>query len=178
MNLLKKALISCVAACSIAYAPSVVGLQITVNYTDDPGPSPPPEGFWDPVVGTARRAAFEHAVSIWTGHLDGTIPLVIKAEFNDMDAGVLGSSTRTAAWANLPGFPEPGWGFVAPLASQLNDKDRSDANGDHMFVQFNTDNEALPTGSDKWYYGTTDSFRAAIATLSPSPCTKSGMAWG
>ena len=85
MSILQKVAFLCILACSIAYAPFVAGLDISVNYNDGAG-----EGFNDLSVGAARRAAFEHAVSIWAGHLDGTIPLVIKAEFNDLAAGVLG----------------------------------------------------------------------------------------
>ena len=84
MNILGRVKILCIVVGSIALAPIVAGLEITVTYTDDPGPSPPltGEGFLDLVVGAQRRAAFEYAVSIWEAHLDGTIPLQIEAQFN------------------------------------------------------------------------------------------------
>lgn len=151
MNLLKIATSFCIAVCFFSISPLVVGLGITADYRDDVVAG---EGFWDPVVGAQRRAAFEHAMSIWAAHLDGTIPLKVQAEFNNLDPGVLGLSTVIAGFANLPGFPEPGWVFVGPLASQLNDNDRSDSFGNHMFVEFNTDFDAVPSGSGKWYYGT------------------------
>lgn len=157
MNMLHKAASFCIVVGSIAFAPIVTGLEITVTYTDETDPA---EGFWHPVFGAQRRAAFEHALSIWEAHLVGTIPLRIKAEFNDdLSANALGSSSVTAAWANLAGFPEFGWGFVSPLASQLNNSDLDAQAGAehasfHMYAQFNSNLDALPSGSGKWYYGT------------------------
>lgn len=153
MNLLKKTTSLCIAVCSISIAPSVAGLGITVEYNDDAVAG---EGFWDPVFGAQRRAAFEHGVSIWAGHLDGTIPLIIRAEFNSLDAGVLGETPLPPLGSGFSSFPEPGYIFVAALASQLEDNDIFGHPFDdfHMEVRFNTDFEAVPSGSGKWYYGT------------------------
>lgn len=51
MNLLRSATSLCISGCLLAFTPLVAGLGITVNYTDEQGPSPPAEGFWDPAVG-------------------------------------------------------------------------------------------------------------------------------
>ncbi len=126
-------------------------LEISIDYSDTQ--SPVGEGFWDSTVGAARRAAFEHAVSIWEEKIGGTVPISIRAEFNNLAADTNGETTITQAWANLSGFPEPGWGFVAALASQLNGNNLPDSSGNHFFVQFNTDFEAPASGSGKWYYG-------------------------
>lgn len=150
MNLLKKASSLCFGACLVTFTPLVAGLGITVDYTDGAG-----EDFFDSVDGAARRAAFEHTMSVWAAHLDGTIPLKIKAEFNPLPEKILGAAGVISAWANLPGFPEPGWAFVGALASQLNDNDRSDSSGRHLSVEFNSDRDLFPsTWPGDWYYGT------------------------
>lgn len=125
------------------------GLDITVDYGDGTN-----EGFNDLVLGPQRKAAFEHALTIWTEKLDGTIPIRVRAEFDtNFPTTALASTFNTAAWANLPGFPEIGWGFVGSLASQLNGNNLPDANGNHFSIQFNEDYDLPPNNPPKWYYG-------------------------
>ena len=124
-------------------------LEINVDYTDNAG-----EGFKAPdPLGSNRKAAFEYAISLWKEKLEGPIAISVQAEFNNFGTAALGRAAVTTAWANLPGFPEPGWGFVSALASQLNNNPNlGDDNGNHLFVEFNTDYD-LPD-PPKWYYET------------------------
>ena len=88
----------------------------------------------------AARAAFQHAVDIWSSQLTSTVPIAVDASFEALDAGVLGSAGATyhARSANGDFYP-------AALANSLAGFDR--------YPEF-SDIEARFSSNASWYYGT------------------------
>jgi len=68
-------------------ATSAQAATFAVTYTNAAG-----QGFFDPTVGAARRAAFEASLSNWSQHLGTSpVPINVKASFDS-----LGGSTNSA----------------------------------------------------------------------------------
>jgi hypothetical protein len=83
---------------------------IIINNVDGPG-----EGFNDPTPvapvggntgttrGQQRLIAFTYAANIWGATLDSNVPIVIRAAFNPLGPGILGSAGATFILRDFPG---------------------------------------------------------------------------
>ena len=138
---------ACVAAAQIAWA-----VPVHIAYMDQPS-----EGFKDPTLGAARKTAFEYAVNIWASQLVGTVPIVIRAEFNwlegDEFGAVLGSCGARTFHANFPNAPMEYTYYVSALANQLAGIDLAPSTED-LDAEFNSlvDGDVV-LGDISWYYG-------------------------
>jgi len=140
------------------FASLATGQAVTldVTYTDN-NQVGSEEGFFDPVLGQARRDAFEKALDIWAEHLEGSITVFIKAEFNSLGPDIAGGALFTRVVANLGGLPEVGFGYVAPLASQLLNQSIVALPGEphagfSMYLQFNSDLDLNAPGNGRFDY--------------------------
>jgi len=100
-------------------------VPFTIKYLDGAG-----EGFNDPTLGAQRKAAFEFTVGIWSAMLQGTVPVVINAQFDPLGgsatSAILGQAGATTIHRDFPGAPRAGTWYAAPLANELA---ASDLNG-------------------------------------------------
>lgn len=141
------------AAAFVLLAASAAAVPVTINYLD--GAS---EGFNDPVLGTARKTAFQYAVNLWAAQVHGTVPVVIEAEFNPLggspSAATLGVAGFNSVLRDFTGAPVSGTWFPMPLANQITGADQDPSNADISAV-FNSDVDtpAVLSGAD-FYYGT------------------------
>lgn len=139
---------------TVAVLPSQA-VPVTIIYPDPAG-----QGFNDPTLGPARKAAFEAAANYVSQTLDGTVPLVITAEFTAQggtaNGAVLanaGPAGYSANWQN-PSPPRPNTWYPSGLANQLAGRDLDPAAED-INAYFNSDVD-LPVvlGNRSFYYGT------------------------
>ncbi|GGI56437.1 hypothetical protein GCM10011444_07460 [Winogradskyella haliclonae] len=92
------------------------------------------------------QAAFERAVAIWENVLDSPVTIRVRAEFETLGAGVLGSA-RPFTYLEVPG-KEPGVLYAAALAEQLIGEDRDGPGGISFDITCNFSN------TTNWYFGT------------------------
>lgn len=128
-------------------------VQLVADYDDGPD-----EGFFDPVLGPARREAFEYALGIWEGLLglayEGET-IVVEASMDALGGSpsraVLGSAGSPSAHRNYPGMVPDTW-YGAPLANHLAGFDVYPL--PEVTARFNSDvdNDTV-LGSTDWYYG-------------------------
>ena len=59
---------------------------------NDPTPRAPVGGNTGTTLGQQRLIAFQYAASLWSGTLDSTVPIRIRAQFAALGANVLGSA--------------------------------------------------------------------------------------
>lgn len=131
---------------------SARALQIEVLYDDEPG-----EGFQDPDLGAARRAAFEAAVEQWAAALAGEVPVVVAANMPRLGGGgvnaLLGSAGAVTLHRNFPGGRGDTW-YPASLANQLSGADVNGPEAPEIEISFNADVDGPEVlGSVDWYYG-------------------------
>jgi hypothetical protein len=127
-------------------------LTIQVTYSDGAN-----EGFNDPTLGAARRAAFEHAADIWGAALAGPRTVVVDAAMNplggDGSGAVLGMAGATSVARDFSGAPFPSTWYPVALANQLADQDL--VAGAEIEATFNGDvDNGVVLGGTDWYYGT------------------------
>ena len=135
--------------------PLAVGANVTINIIYNDGAN---EGFNDPVLGTARRAAFEYAMGLWEDRIQGPASISINAQFNNM-GGTATSATLASAgpgqfWENFSGARFTNTWYPEALVEILSGSDPDGATLD-INAQFNTDVDGSTVlGSNVWYYGT------------------------
>ncbi|HEY3414615.1 MAG TPA: LamG-like jellyroll fold domain-containing protein [Armatimonadota bacterium] len=117
-------------------------------------------GFNDPVLGPARRAAFQAALLNWGGKLEGNVPITVNASMDSLGgtatSAILGQAhTNYVVQLNSPpaGYYSGTW-YTGSLISELVGSDI--APGTPMIIaQFNSDvDNSTVLGSENWYYGT------------------------
>ena len=93
---------------------------------NDPTPAAPVGGNTGTTRGAQRLIAFQHAADLWGATLDSPVTIIVRAAFDALAAGVLGSAGPTVVFTDFPGL---GFGFYPgaefPLtwyASALADK--------------------------------------------------------
>lgn len=139
-------------AALVAFALPLPAVTVNVTYTDSPG-----EGFFDPVLGPARQAAFTYAMNLWGSRLQGTIPIQVQAAFDPLggsaSSAVLGQAGFTTVHANFSGAPLPNVWYPQPLANQFAGTDLSPQ--PDIIATFNSDVDGpVVLGSVSFYYGT------------------------
>lgn len=148
----KIATLSALLACTTA----AQAVNIQVIYSDGAN-----EGFNDPTLGPARRAAFEYAMSIWGSRLAGNITIHVDAAM-DPDGGTpnaagLGFAGPNSVWAQFTNAPVANTWYVGALANQLANVDIDTTQGANVveaFAVFNSDvDNQFVLGSSDWYYG-------------------------
>ena len=151
---MKKLLLSLLTCAALAAPLNSEAVTITITYNDAAG-----EGFNDPTLGAARKAAFEYAAAIWANRLSGTITVNIAAEFNGLGGGpssaLLGFAGPTTAFGNFAGVPVTNTWYPVPLANQLGTTpaDRNGATAE-INAEFNSDvDNGTVLGAIDWYYG-------------------------
>jgi hypothetical protein len=127
--------------------------QVVFVYADDPG-----EGFNDPTLGAARRAAFEFATTIWGNAVAGSVTIVVDAAMDPLggngSGAVLGQAGSALVARDFDGAPLAGTWYPIPLANQLAGEDLAPSTAD-VVATFNTDvDNGTVLGSVDWYYGT------------------------
>jgi len=133
------------------------GFNVNVTYSDDAN-----QGFNDPVLGEARRMAFEVTAEAWGVILGSSVTVNIEARFLELPCGDDGASLATAGpqfvFRDFAGG-EPGVWYSGALAEalageNLSTQDVADPNTADLRVTFNSgiDNECLGEGS-RFYYG-------------------------
>jgi hypothetical protein len=130
----------------------VAAVPVNVTYTDSAG-----EGFFDPVLGTARQNAFQYAMNLWASRLQGTVPVQVQASFDPLggnaSSAVLGQAGFTTVHANFSGAPLPNVWYPQPLANQLHGSDLSPQ--PDITAVFNSDVDGpVVLGATSFYYGT------------------------
>lgn len=142
----------CLAGLLAAAAPASA-VVMSVEYGDAEG-----TGFFHPDRGPARRAAFEHALSLWEDLLAGEVPVVVSASMESQ--GGTGSGALLASGGPFilhRGFGDslPDTWYAAALANQIAGFDLSGPDFPEVSIVFNADvDESDVLGSIDWYYGT------------------------
>jgi hypothetical protein len=119
------------------------------------------EGFSDPALGAARRAAFEFALNrignVFTARYSGET-VVVSAVFDPLggtaNSATLGFASPAALHGGVPNAPVSGVFYPTALA---NHRRLSDGNGGtaEINITFNTSvDDGIVLGSSNWYYGT------------------------
>ncbi len=132
---------------------AAAAVPIRIEYVDPPG-----AGFFDPVLGSARREALQVAVDFWAMTLDGNIPIIVEADMPEMgglgDSALLASSGPTTLQRNFPRAPHQNTFFPVALANQLSGNDLNDRDISEIRISFNASvDNATVLGSVDWYYG-------------------------
>lgn len=149
---MKRSLLLSLFTClALLFPLSSNAVTITISYTDGAG-----EGFNDPTLGAARKAAFEYAAGIWANRLSGTVPIVIDAQFNPLGgtgvSALLGFASPGTLARDFPGAPIAGTWYAIALANQLFGSDGFV--GAEITAVFNSDvDNATVLGTVDWYYG-------------------------
>ncbi len=55
----------------------------------------------------AARTAFQSAVNVWKTRVNSTVPITVRATFQPLGTGVLGSAGPSFLWRNFAGRPRP-----------------------------------------------------------------------
>ena len=128
----------CAALCVFGFGPmasrpAYAGATIVVVNNDGPG-----EGFNDPTpaapvggntgttLGAQRLIAFQQAANIWGATLDSPVIIIVRAAFDPLGPGILGSAGPSTVFSDFPGLGSgfyPGAEFPATwYGSALADK--------------------------------------------------------
>lgn len=130
----------------------VAALTLEARYVDGVN-----EGFNDPVIGAARRGAFEAALDMWGQALDGTVPVVVDIAMDPLGGtgtnAILASTGTTTLHTGFFGSSSNSV-YGAALGNQLSQRDVNGPERSEMRVTFNADVDG-PTvlGSVGFYYG-------------------------
>ncbi len=142
---------SLVASVSAPLAAHGVPIQVVYNDTAD-------QGFFDPIRGTERRAAFQAAVDQWAATLAGAVPVVIQTEMPSLGgtgvSALLASTAAVTLHRNFSGAPFMNTWYPAALADQFAGIDLNGTALPEIDVRFNGDVDGPAVlGSVNWYYG-------------------------
>jgi len=138
--------------CLMLLPASAGAIEIVVDFDDDAG-----EGFYDPLLGAQRRAGFQRAMDVWTGHLTSTGTIHVQTCFSSLGgtatSAVLGRAGPTWVFANFDRAPERSTWYAASLADTLAGQDLKPGQPD-VFIEFNADVDGAVLGGMDWHYGT------------------------
>ncbi|MHB1035617.1 MAG: hypothetical protein ACYC0Y_13315, partial [Pirellulales bacterium] len=115
------------------------------------------EGFNDPTLGAARRAAFQSALDIWSSVLVASYAgetITVDAKMDPMGgsttSAILGGSSPNYIWT-INGPAGPTW-YADALANHLSGSDLDSAA--EILITFNSDvDNSTVLGNTDWYYG-------------------------
>lgn len=135
-------------------ARAAYAVPITISYGDSDG-----QGFSDPVLGAARRNAFEFATSTWANTLAGTVPIAIAAAMPALGGSganaLLAASGAVTFHRNFSAAAVPNTWYAAALANEISGVDVNGSNTPEISIMFNADVDSPEVlGSIGWYYGT------------------------
>lgn len=131
----------------------VQAVPFVVHYRDAEG-----QGFFDPDLGAARRAAFEFALRRWEDSLAGAVPVAILASMpsdggGTGDGAILASGGAATIHRNFSGSVAGTW-YAASLANQIAGRDLNGEQTAEILIFFNADVDRPDVlGSISWYYG-------------------------
>jgi hypothetical protein len=142
-----------VVALTLLLVRPAAAVEIIVGYEDGPT-----EGFNDPTFGSARKAAFQHALQLWGSWLGGMVPVQVRAKMDPLggsSAGAtLGYCGPDALWRDFPNAPLANTWYTTALANQIAGYDlEPDSLDFHMTLNSDIDGDVV-LGARKWYYGT------------------------
>ena len=148
-------LLTGIIAGALLAASSAFAVPIVITYQNAAG-----AGFYDPVLGPARRACIEAAAANWANRLQGTIPVQITATMIPLggtaSSAILGGAYARWTLSNFSVSVSQNVGYVVAEANQIAGYDlvtAANAGGhpdDDIFVQYNSDvdnDTVLSTGS-------------------------------
>lgn len=140
-----------------AWTSSAHAATFAVTYSD--GAS---EGFNDPTLGPARRAAFEASLSYWASHLGASpVPITVSAAFDPLGgsatSAILGQASPVSGFRDFtssnPRF-KAGTFYGSALANHLAGRDL-DTTRPEIAATFNSDvDNSTVLGNKNFYYGT------------------------
>lgn len=139
-------------ACLLAPASIARAVPFDIHYADPDG-----HGFFDPVLGDARRAALEHATGRWADVLDGSVPVLVFARMSSAGGtatnALLASAGPVTVHRGFEGSLPNTW-YPAALANQLVGADINGSNAAEIEIRFNVDVDRDDVlGPTRWYYG-------------------------
>ena len=138
---------------ALGLAGTASAVLFTPHYTDSAG-----EGFYDPMKGAQRRAAFEFALAIWQTRIPGAMNanVDIDASFDPMGgtqhSATLGTGGPAEFDARFSGAPASDVAYPSPVANYLAGTDLNGSAAD-IEIQFNSDVDGSVLGNTSWYYG-------------------------
>lgn len=94
----------------------------------------------------AAKDAFRFAADIWETQIESNVPIIVDAEFEIMDPGILGGAGPTEIWRDFTGAPQIGTWYPVGLANKLANKDLNPSISD-IRARFS---QNYPN----WYFGT------------------------
>ena len=151
--------------------PTATAVQITILNADGSG-----EGFNDPTavsaivdgngltlnggltLGEQRLNVFNAAADYWSKRLNGSVEVIVEAQFSPLDCGsnwaVLGSAGATLVHRDFQGSTRGSTWYPAALANQLAGVDLS-SDYSEINATFNSsiDNNSSCFGNNNWWYG-------------------------
>jgi hypothetical protein len=71
---------------------------------NDPTPAAPVGGNTGTTKGQQRLIAFRHAAEIWGATLDSPVTIIVRANFDPLGAGILGSAGPSFVFSDFPGL--------------------------------------------------------------------------
>ena len=130
-------------SCLAQSARDVRAVTVEFEYGDPGG-----QGFFDPVLGDARRTALEYAGDVWSSLIPTAYTgevITVHVSFADLGAGTPRASTASGYWYPAPTMANTH--FPKALANHLSGMD-VDPDKDEITIQFNSNMPA-----NYWYYG-------------------------
>jgi hypothetical protein len=126
------------------------GATIDLNFTDGAG-----EGFNDPALGTARRAAMRRAADTWQSVLSSAVTIVVDAAFSplpcDDDGAVLAQAGAQQAF-QFEGSPFANTWYQGALAEAITGQNLS-GSANEIVATFNEQIDESCLGSSGFFYG-------------------------
>ncbi len=93
-----------------------------------------------------REDAFQYAVNLWKPLISSPVPIVVKASWSALGAGVLGSAGPDEVLRDRPGLPQAHTWYPIALANALAGTDLDSANPDI--------DATFSSAFSSWYFGT------------------------
>lgn len=118
-------------------ASPALAVTVSIHSTDgngvgfnDPTPAVPVGRNPGTTLGEQRRYVYQYAADVWGLRLQGKVPVVVSAGFDDLGgtsvSAVLGFARASTLHRDFPGATVPKTWYVAALANQLNGEDQND----------------------------------------------------
>jgi hypothetical protein len=164
---LKAAVLVAVAVTASAFfaGQAIAGATIVIENNDGPG-----EGFndatpWTPrggnpatTLGQARLNAFQYAADLWSGCINSSVTIVVRAQMDPLTcnatSAVLGWAGTTFVFRDFVGAPRPGTYYPSALTNELAGLDMRPSDPDiNATFNSNLNGDAGCLGGAGWYYG-------------------------
>lgn len=94
----------------------------------------------------AARNAFQYAVEIWESELISPVPIRVRAEWTELEAGVLGQALWGSAYANFGGEQHMNTFYPVALAEKISARELNPASEPDIVASLNR--------KASWYFGT------------------------